>query len=249
MPQLSGSRCEVQRRRRRRDRPERYPGSPAPLQKQAWIDKVMPPVEQHPARHVVDPGADARQPAALRAGLPARGPRRRRAGRRRLEHRGGLVGAGRRAWRWPATRSPTSRACWSPTSIPIITAWPGGCRRPRGAWVALHPKRRGAAARPLRRRPRWPRLVALTKTHLIRCGVPDEIGRPSSASLDGNPQPHPAGRGRRPARGRRPGRHRRLGPAGGLDAGPLARATSASSSPNGGCCCPATTSCRGSARR
>ena len=42
-------------------------------------------------------------------------------------------------WSRPASPSATSRACWSPTSTPTTTAWPGGSGRRPGPGSRLHP--------------------------------------------------------------------------------------------------------------
>lgn len=152
------------------------------LQKQAWLDKVMPPVEQirpdmwsvpvpmpdNPLRYVlvyllavprgvvlVDAGWNTDDAwTALVDGLAA-------AGYAMADVQGVLV-----------------------THIhPDHYGLAGRVQEASGAWVALHPKDEEL----LRERydePEMAGLVALTKTHMIRCGVPDDlIDELSTASM------------------------------------------------------------------
>jgi glyoxylase-like metal-dependent hydrolase (beta-lactamase superfamily II) len=153
------------------------------LQKQAWIDKVMPPVEKirpdmwsipvpmpdSPLRYVlvyllevpdgvvlVDAGWNTDEAwSALTAGLAA-------AGYTMADVKGVLV-----------------------THIhPDHYGLAGRVQEASGAWVALHPK--DEALLHDRYEPSLiPRLIALTKTHLLRCGVPEEISDELSESSMG----------------------------------------------------------------
>ena len=143
------------------------------LQKQAWIDKVMPPVEQirpdmwsipvpmpdNPLRYVlvyllevptgivlVDAGWNTEEAwSALVAGVGA-------AGYAITDVQGVLV-----------------------THIhPDHYGLAGRVQEASGAWVALHPKDE-ALLRDRYAETEMAGLIALTKTHLIRCGVPDEL--------------------------------------------------------------------------
>jgi glyoxylase-like metal-dependent hydrolase (beta-lactamase superfamily II) len=153
------------------------------LQKQAWLDKVMPPVEQirpdlwsipvpmpdSPLRYVlvyllevpqgvvlVDAGWNTDEAwAALTAGLAA-------AGYSLADVQGVLV-----------------------THIhPDHYGLAGRVQEASGAWVALHPM--DEALLHDRYEPAlMPRLIALTRTHLQRCGVPDELSAELSESSMG----------------------------------------------------------------
>ena len=92
------------------------------------------------SRAVEHSGADPQQPAPLRPGLRLRNGPGPLPDRRRLEHRRRLSDAWWPDWTRPASRSATSRACWSPTSTPTTTAWPGGsARRPGPGWRCTRP--------------------------------------------------------------------------------------------------------------
>ncbi len=175
-------------------------------------------------RRVVGPGAHPRQPAALRAELPDRAPRRVRPGGPGLGRPGELAGADRRPRRVLGPAAARSPPCWSRTCTRITTACPARCARQSGAWIGMHEREDamlagfGLPGRPGGDRPAYLRWCGAPEEHMGRMTAEGQRGAAAAMARSA------MARADRLLAARRPGRRARAPAARRLDARALARA-------------------------